>query len=115
MASDRPVILLDVPDMTGDLVRELAEYQGAEIARRREGEERREAVRRSGGNVVVVGADGDDVPNDCRALLREQAALRVVGIGDQGRFAIVSWLRPEVTWIDDVSAERLLAEVRGGA
>ncbi len=113
MASHRPVILVDVPNMTGDLVRELAEHEGAEVARRLPGEDRAAAVRRSGATIVVVAADGDDVPSDCRELMRERSALRVVGVARQGRCAIVSWLRPEVTWIADVTAAQLLADVRG--
>jgi hypothetical protein len=112
--SDRPVILLDVADITGDLVRTLAEQEGAEIVRRQPEEDLQAAVRRSGATVVVVHADGDDVPAECRQLLLERAALRVVAVARQGRCAVVSRLRSEITCISDVSAERLLAEVRAG-
>lgn len=115
MDSHRPVILLDVPDITGGLVRALAEQEGAEIIRRRLGEDLRRAVGRSGANVVVVSAEGDDLPRECREMLRERAALKVVAVATQGRAAVVSRLRPEVTCICDVSVEALLAEVRGEA
>jgi hypothetical protein len=113
MASEHPIILLDVPDITGDLVRALAARGGARITHRRRGEDVREAVFRTGAQVVVVGAEGDEVPLEYRQLLRERAALKVVAVAMQGRTAVVSWLHPEITRISDVSAERLLAEVRG--
>jgi hypothetical protein len=115
MASDPPIILLDAPDITGDLVRALAERGGARIARRRNGEDLRGAVHRSGAQVVVVAAVGDEVPLECRELLRERAELRIVAVAMQGRSAVVSWLHPQITRISDVSTERLLAEVRGEA
>jgi hypothetical protein len=115
MGSDHPTILLDVPDITGDLVRALAEQSGARIARRREGEDLRGAVRRSGAQVVIVRAEDHEVPSDCRELLRERAALRIVAVAMQGRSAVVAWLHPQITRISDVSTERLLAEVRGEA
>jgi hypothetical protein len=111
-----PTILFDgTADMAADLVRELVQLDGAEVARRRPDEDLRTAVSRSGASVVVVQADGDDIPRECRELLRERAALKVVGVGRQGRSAIVSWLSPELDHICNVSAQRLLAEVRSGA
>jgi hypothetical protein len=106
-------ILIDVPDITGELMEELASRSGARIAQRREGEALDAALARSGARVVLVGAPRDDLPPEYRRLLRERSALKVVAVETQGRSAMVWRLSPQTSRLADVSAERLLAEVCG--
>ena len=113
MPTDQPTILIDVSDITGDVMEQLAARSGARIAHRHTGEALDAAVSRSGARVVIVGAPRDDLPQEYHRLLRNRAALKVVAVETHGGSAVIWRLNPHGRRLADVSAERLLAEVCG--
>jgi hypothetical protein len=113
MSTAQPTILIDVADITGELMEQLAARSGARIAHRHAGEALDAAVSRSGARVLIVGAPRDDLPPEYHRLLRNRAALKVVAVETQGRSAVIWRLTPSGRRLADVSVAALLAEACG--
>jgi DNA-binding NarL/FixJ family response regulator len=72
-------------------------------------------VRRKAPEVVVLGQTDDELPRVGVRLLRENPALRVLGIAGDGRHAFVYELRPHREPLGELSPDGLIHAIREAA
>jgi hypothetical protein len=63
---------------------------------------------------VVILSDEDGSPDNCYEALYRRPRLKIFAISADGRLGSLYELRPRVKAIGDISAESLIAAIRGG-
>lgn len=107
------VVLVDMPQMLHDIIREqIAGVRGLRVAADlRDVERLDEAVTRGPADVVIAGADVLDTAHVDR-LLAARPSLAVLTIDREGRETVLCELRPHRQRLGELCPERLLEVVR---
>lgn len=108
------IILIGMPRMLGELIRELvmaqpdltlvAEFDGQEAVL--------QAIQRSRADVAITSLDGP-VRASVTDLLAQVPALKVLAVSADGSESFLYELRPHERILGDVSPQTLLAAIRG--
>jgi DNA-binding NarL/FixJ family response regulator len=110
----RRVLLLDMPRLLCDLVRDvLSEQPDLEVvAELHDDSQLDEAVTRTAPNFVIVGTDRAELSEACKELFELRPRLKVLALATEGGRSVVWELAPNYVQLGEMSPESLLAALR---
>jgi DNA-binding NarL/FixJ family response regulator len=103
------ILLVDLPQMLRDIVRETASEQGARVVAEFDGSEGVAAIRRFRPDLVISSGASTTVYDE---LIAAPSRLRVLVVRDDGRKASLYRLRPDRVSLGEVSSEDLAQVIR---
>jgi len=107
-AATRRIVLLDLPRMLADLVREIvAADDGLEVVG-----EGAAVLAAADPDFVIVGGDGAALPESCRDAFDAHPHLTVLALTGDGRHGDLWSLAPRHVALGEVSADTLLTAMR---
>jgi hypothetical protein len=108
------ILLACMPRILGEILAEHIEGQAdmqilGELVN---ADELTSAMNRLAPDLVVIGAEAEDPPATCAALLRQAPGVKVIAIERDGRRATLYELRPARTLVADPSVQSFLGLIR---
>ncbi len=107
------VVTAELPRMLGQIVRAvLAAEPDIEVVAAAGPEELPQLVGRLRVDVVIIGLDGEELPEAGRALFVEDPFVRLLGLVADGRQAFLYELQPHRSPLGEISPENLVRVIR---